>query len=694
MAELLIELFSEEIPARFQARAAVDLQKLLNQALLDAGYLPEGVTSFGGPRRLTFVATGLPVKQPDVREEKKGPRVGAPEKAVEGFLKSAGLGSLEDCETREDKKGSYYVAVVERLGRPTTDVIADALPDIVTRFPWQKAMRWGDESAEDTALKWVRPLHRILCVFDHEIVPLKVGSLEASDVTEGHRFHAPDPVSVRSFEKYAETLRASKVILSAEEREEIIARDARTLCEAQGLELIDDKSLLNEVAGLAEWPIVLMGTFDEKFLTVPDEALTASMRGHQKYFSVRNPGTGRLANKFICVANIEASDGGAAMRQGYERVLTARLSDAWFLYRQDLKIALEERLPDLDRITFFEGLGTVGDKVRRLEKLARDIAPSVGADPDAAAMAARLAKTDLVTGMVYEFPELQGLMGRYYALEQGINPDVANAIRDHYKPLGQGGEVPTARVSVAAALADKIDTLTAFWSIDKKPTGSSDPFALRRAALGVIALILDNQLRLPLTVKLGEALTGVATTDVQPISEDLLGFFHDRLVVYLRDLGFAHDQVAAVLVDADGQLQDDLFLVVEKLKAFGAFLKGEDGANLLAGFKRAANILKAEEKKGDIEEGDVDPALATETAEAALLDALGKAEGAASEALAAERFEDAMKALSTLRAPIDTFFEEVTVNAEDPALRANRLALLQRFRRAVLAVADFEKLEG
>ena len=707
MSELLLELFSEEIPARMQVRAAGELERQVNQRLLDAGFMPEGLKAFAGPRRLTLVATGLPVRQPDRREEKKGPRVGAPDKAIEGFLKSAGLASLDACEQREDKKGAFYVAVIEKKGVETASLIASFMPEIIRGFSWAKAMRWGGMSAEDGALRWVRPLHRILCAFDGEIVEFEVGGITSSDKTEGHRFLAPGEIQARSFDDYAEKLRAAKVILDTEERKQMIAQDADTLCKAQGLELLEDPGLLAEVAGLAEWPIPMLGTFDEKFLTVPDEVLIASMRGHQKYFSVKDPKTGRLASKFVCVANIEAPDGGAAMRTGYERVLTARLSDGWYLYHQDLKTPLADRIEDLDKVTFFEGLGSVGDKARRVAALAKEIAPDVGADPEAAGNAAMLAKADLVSGMVGEFPELQGVMGRYYALAQSSSPvhggggenntpsashgsaapphageqeGIADAIRDHYKPAGQDDEVPTAPISVAVALADKIDTLTSFWSIDKKPTGSSDPFALRRAALGVIRIVEANKVRRPLP----------------GADSDLLAFFHDRLKVYLRDGGHRHDHIDAVRVDASGALQDDLVLIIAKLTALEAFLKTDDGENLAAAYKRAANILKAEEKK---DKAPADPAAVREAglqaaAEKTLFTALEGAEAKVAAAVEAEDFEAAMAALASLRGPLDAFFEEVTVNAEDAALRANRLSLLARLRASTGVVADFSKLEG
>ena len=702
MSEFLLELLSEEIPARMQGPAAQALERAVNDAFLSAGFMPEGVKGFAGPRRLTVAAAGLPARQPDRREEKKGPRVGAPEKAIEGFLRSAGLSSLDECEQREDKKGQYYVAVIDQKGRDTADLIAEFMPDIVRGFSWSKSMRWGATSGDEASLKWVRPLHTVLCVFDGDVVEFDIDGVRAGDITEGHRFMAPGVIQTRGFEDYALKLRNAKIILDADERREIIAEDASTLCKAQGLELVADKGLLNEVAGLAEWPIAMMGTFDKKFLALPDEVLTASMRGHQKYFSVADPKTGRLANKFIYVANIEAPDGGAAMREGYERVLTARLSDGWYLYQQDLKTKLEDRAADLDKITFFEGLGSVGDRVQRIAALAREMAPSVGADPKDAAGAALLAKTDLVTGMVAEFPELQGVMGRYYALEQGADGATADAIRDHYKPSGQGDDVPTAPVSVALALADKIDTLTAFWAIDKKPTGSSDPFALRRSALGVIAITLGNSLRQNLTEvfapNFSRLATSTSTAMDQGLGANLIEFFHDRLKVHLRDDGARHDHVDAVRIGADGVPHDDLVLVISKLKALEGFLKSDDGENLVAAFKRSANILKAEEKKGDLPDavrtGEIVPSMLKEEQEKTLYATLLNVEGETEKALGKEAFDAAMSALSSLRAPLDAFFEDVTVNDDDAALRANRLALLARFRSATRRIADFSKLQG
>ncbi|HPE29697.1 MAG TPA: glycine--tRNA ligase subunit beta [Parvularculaceae bacterium] len=764
MPELLLEIFSEEIPARMQGKAAADLERLVNERLLAAGFMPEGVKAFATPRRLALVAAGLPGRQPDRKEEKKGPRVGAPEKAVEGFLKSAGLASLDQCEIRDDKKGQYYVAVVEQAGRNTAAVIAEFVPEIIRAFPWPKSMRWGDGE-----LRWVRPLKSILCCFDGEIVHFDIDGIQTGDATHGHRFMAPAEIRVRNFESYYAALKKAKVILDAEERRNLIAGEAKTLVEAQGLELVEDQGLLNEVAGLAEWPVVMIGSFDAKFLAVPDEALTASMRGHQKYFSVKDPKTGRLANKFVYVANIEAPDGGASMRTGYERVLTARLSDAWYLYQQDLKTPLKDRIADLDRVTFFEGLGSVGDKARRIAALAKEIAPSVGADPALAEEAALLAKADLVTSMVYEFPELQGLMGRYYFLAQNAGPSfearpdgrapqdedggkaqqsqphpevlaqraskdaqqIADAIRDHYKPAGADDDVPTAPVSVAVALADKIDTLTAFWAIGKKPTGSSDPFALRRAALGVIKLVLENDARVWFVhatefARNGLLMQGLDTKEAeeyrakrQPqavskqghvvvalerneplgtLSADLFSFLLDRLEVYVRDLGFRYDAFNAVreVEDENDLVIDNIVLIVARLKALEAFLKSDDGANLAAGFKRAANILKAEEKNDGkpADPSTVNPAKFALEEEKALYAALEAALHKAKAAVEAEKFEDAMAALASLRKPIDAFFDKVTVNDKDAGLRANRLALLARFRAATAEVADLSKLEG
>lgn len=678
MPDILLELFSEEIPARMQRRAAADLDRLVGDRLAAAGYAPTASKAFSTPRRLTLAVQGLDAKQQDRREEKKGPRVGAPDQAVAGFLKSAGLASVDEAQIHEDKKGQFYVAVIEQKGRRTADVVAEIVPDVIANFPWPKSMRWGDGD-----MRWVRPLHRILCTFDGEVVPFEVMGIKSADVTEGHRFIAPDPIQVRSFEPYAEELAHAKVVLDPDAREERILGEAKALAAAQGLELIEDAGLLAEVAGLAEWPVPRIGNFDEKFLTVPDEALIASMKGHQKYFSVQDPKTGRLAPRFITVANVEPDDGGAAMMTGYERVLAARLSDAWFLYQQDLKTPLADQAAKLANITFFEGLGTVADKVERVATLAQKMAPAVGADPDRAARTARLAKADLVTEMVGEFPELQGVMGRYYALAEGIDADMADALRDHYKPAGQGDEVPSAPLSVAVGLAEKLATLAMFWSIDQKPTGSKDPFALRRAGLGVIQTILSNQNRLTLLSLVDAQLDGEQATD-------LLSFIHDRLAVYLRDQGYRHDHIKAVLDPA----QDDLVLVVKKLDALKGFLTTDDGANLTAAYKRARNILRAEAKKGDLPDATVTPEGLQAAEEKALFTAVSDAVATVEAGLGSEDFASAMGALAGLRAPLDGFFEAVTVNAEEAGLRANRLALLQQITALCDRVARFSQLEG
>lgn len=694
MPDLLLELFSEEIPARMQRRAAADLERMMNERLLAAGFMPEGVKAFAGPRRLALIATGLPARQPDLRQEKKGPRVGAPEKAIEGFLKSAGLSSLDQCEIVEDKKGAYYVAKTLEKGRDTAAVIAEAVPAIVKDFPWPKSMRWGDGD-----LRWVRPLQSVLCCFNDEIVPFEIDGVKSGDVTHGHRRFSSGPIHARNFDKYVPALTGAKVILDSAAREELIAADAKTLCQAQGLELVEDKGLLAEVAGLAEWPVVMMGSFDRKFLALPDEALTASMRGHQKYFSVKDPKTGRLANKFVFVANIDAADAGKSMRTGYERVLTARLSDAWYLYHQDLKTPLEDRVKDLDRVTFFEGLGSIGKRVARFEALASDLGRYVAADISAARRAAKLSKADLVTGMVYEFPELQGLMGRYYALAQGELAQVADAIRDHYKPVGADDSTPTEPESIVVALVEKIDVLYGFFALNELPTGSKDPFALRRAALGVIRIVLDNGLRIRFN-ELREGALQLYRNQLGPsfgpgsIGE-ILSFFHDRLKVYLKDKGHRYDHIDAVLAKADGSLEDDLVLIVRKLEALEAFLKTDDGANLAAGYKRAANILKAEIKKdGLVYSAAVDEKTLQQREEKSLFAALQSAEEKAAKSVAAEKFADAMSALASLRPAVDAFFDKVTVNANDSKLRENRLALLARFIAATAAVADLGKLEG
>ncbi|WP_264049211.1 glycine--tRNA ligase subunit beta [Methylobacterium flocculans] len=715
MPDLLLELRSEEIPARMQRRAADDLRKLVTDALVERGFLYEGAKAFATPRRLALHVAGLPARGQDLREERKGPRVGAPDAAIQGFLKGAGLASLDEATVVTDpKKGAFYVAVIERPGRATLDVLAEILPQIIRSFPWPKSMRWGTASAQPGALRWVRPLQSIVATFGPEtetpdVVPFAVDGIAAGTTTYGHRFLAPEAIEVRRFDDYVRALERARVVLDVERRKDIILHDARDLAFARGLELVEDEGLLEEVAGLVEWPVVLMGSFEEAFLDIPAEAIRATIRANQKCFVLRAPGTERLAPAFVLVSNLIASDGGLAITAGNERVVRARLSDAKFFWETDKATRLEERLPKLDSIVFHEKLGTQGARVERIAALARELAPLVGADADLAERAARLAKADLVTEMVGEFPELQGLMGRTYAALQGEDASVAAAIEDHYKPAGPSDRVPTDRVAVAVALADKLDTLVGFWSIDEKPTGSKDPFALRRAALGVIRLILENGIKLSLlrdgyqaaSDGLGnygtpafEAGDASAERDTDAEAQNLLAFFADRLKVYLRDQGARHDLIDAVFALPG---QDDLLMVVRRVEALGAFLETDDGRNLLAGYKRAANILRIEEKKdGRAYDDAPDAALAArgEPEEQALAEALAAARETASAAVAAEDFAGAMRALSTLRAPVDAFFERVTVNAEDPALRANRLALLNALRAATRAVADFSRIEG
>ncbi|HWJ75232.1 MAG TPA: glycine--tRNA ligase subunit beta [Kaistia sp.] len=698
MPELLLELFSEEIPARMQRKAADDLQKLVTDTLVAAGLHYEGAKAFSTPRRLALTITGIPGHSAPTREERKGPKVGAPEQAVQGFLRSAGLASLDEAKIQSDpKKGDFYVAVIEKHGRHTTDILAEALPAIIRSFPWPKSMHWGSGR-----LHWVRPLQSILCTFgpeteDPEIVRFEVDGIASSNETRGHRFLAPDAFTVRRFEDYAEKLEKAKVVLDPERRKDIILHDARDRALALGLELVEDEGLLDEVAGLVEWPVVLTGTFEENFLEIPPEVIRATIRANQKCFVLRKPGTNELANRFVLVSNIEAIDGGVAIAAGNGRVIRARLSDAKFFYDTDRKETLESRLPKFEQIVFHEKLGTQAERIERIARLAAEIAPLVGADVAEAQEAARLAKLDLVTEMVGEFPELQGLMGRYYATAEGKSPAVAAAIEEHYKPQGPGDRVPTNPVSIAVALADKLDTLVGFWAIDEKPTGSKDPFALRRAALGVIRTVLENGLRLRLKALSGQHATmlGRNNSASNAIGDELIAFFHDRLKVQLRDSGARHDLVDAVLAaGSEGTAQDDLLDIVRRVEALSTFLGSEDGKNLLAGTRRAANILKAEEKSGERFDGAVDPALLIEPEEQALAEAIGVALPAAEQAVAREDYAAAMAAMAGLRAPVDAFFEKVLVNAEDPTIRINRLRLLAAIRSATRAVADFSKIGG
>jgi glycyl-tRNA synthetase beta chain len=744
MPELLFELFSEEIPARMQAKAADDLRRMVTDRLVAEGLVYEGAKAFATPRRLALTVHGIPSRQADLKEERRGPRVGGPETAIQGFLKAAGLASLEEAKIQRDpKKGDFYVALIEKPGRATLDVLADMLPVIIRTFPWPKSMRWGERSARPGALQWVRPLHSIVATFgmeneDPDVVKFAVDGIEAGQTTHGHRFMAAAPIDVRRFEDYQAKLHAAKVVLESQGRKDIIQADARQLAFAQGLELVEDEALLDEVAGLVEWPVVAMGSFEKEFLSIPGEVIRATIRNNMKCFVVSDPKTGKLTNKFILAANIEASDGGKAIVAGNERVIRARLSDAKFFYETDLKTKLEDRLPRFDGIVFHEKLGTQGERIARIERLAGEIAPLVGADVEKTKRAARLAKADLLTEVVGEFPELQGLMGKYYALAQGEDASVAAASEEHYKPQGPADRVPTDPVSVAVALADKIDTLVGFWAIDEKPTGSKDPYALRRAALGMIRIVLDNNLRIKLSGLLvspvmrvldkhllltspeqhstmrsqlwqapasHEAVLAILSKLLdygvnpkwlveeklsKPIVE-LLSFFADRLKVQLREQGARHDLVDAVFA-LEGQ--DDLLMVVRRIEALGKFLGTDDGKNLLAGTKRAANILRIEEKKDNrTYDGAPDPALYSLAEEKTLAKAIDQAKTEASAAVVKEDFASAMGAMAKLRPPVDAFFDKVMVNDDDAKVRENRLKLLNEIRAATRAVADFSRIQ-
>jgi glycyl-tRNA synthetase beta chain len=701
MPDLLFELFSEEIPARMQAKAADDLRRMVTDRLVAEGLVYEGAKAFATPRRLALTVHGIPVRQADLKEERRGPRVGGPDAAIQGFLKATGLASIEEAKIQRDpKKGDFYIALIERPGRATIDVLAEILPVIIRTFPWPKSMRWGARSARPGSLNWVRPLHAITATFgleteEPDVVNFSVDGLEAGQTTFGHRFMAPRAIGVRRFEDYEAKLLDAKVVLDAERRKDSILTDAKQLAFAQGFELVEDQNLLDEVAGLVEWPVVLMGSFDEQFLSIPSEVIRATIRNNQKCFVASDAKSGKLANKFILVANIEASDGGKAIVSGNERVIRARLSDAKFFYETDLKTKLEDRLPKFEQIVFHEKLGTQAERIRRIEHLAAEIAPLVGADVTKAGRAARLAKADLLTEVVGEFPEVQGLMGKYYALAQGEDAAVAAACEEHYKPQGPADRVPTDPVSVAVALADKLDTLVGFWAIDEKPTGSKDPYALRRAALGVIRLIADNALRLSILKVAGSAIAGLSvvakSTDAQKIPSDLLAFFADRLKVQLREQGARHDLVDAVFALGG---QDDLLLIIRRVEALGQFLDSDDGKNLLAGTKRASNILAIEEKKDKRSfDGAPNPALYSLNEEKALARAIDEVKAEASAAVAKEDFAGAMSAMAKLRPPVDAFFDKVRVNDDDPKVRENRLKLLNEIRVATRAVADFSRIQ-
>ena len=698
MSDFLLELRSEEIPARMQAGARAELEKLFRKAMDDAGVALGALTVWSTPRRLALIARDLPLATAAVSEEVKGPRVGAPPQALEGFLRKTGLTQ----DQLEERDGVYF-AVIAKPGRKTADVLAEAVPAVVRAFPWPKSMRWGEASLSTESLRWVRPLKGIVALLGGEVVPFEIAGVASGRTTLGHRFMSSGAIEIADADDYAPKLRAAHVIVSSEERAGIIADTAERLAADAGLQLVADAALAEENAGLTEWPVPLLGRFDPAFLDVPPEVIQLTAAKNQKYFVCRDT-AGKLAPAFVCTANIVASDGGASIVAGNQKVLAARLSDARFFWEQDKKKTLEQHAVKLSEIVFHEKLGTVADKVERVAKLARWLARDQiikGADPDLAEQAARLAKADLTTGMVGEFPELQGLMGGYYARAEGLDPQVADAIRDHYKPVGQGDDVPTAPVTVAVSLADKLDTLLAFFDIGELPTGSKDPFALRRSALAIISLILNNDIRIltdaPIEFWLGQSDPLQILSDYQLDQRKLitivLDFLLERLAVQQREKGIRHDFVqASRRWDArdDGRLDR----VVVRANALSAFLGTDDGANLLAGYKRAANILKAEAKKGELPSAPDTPAYTPEPAEAALITALGIAAPKAEAAVAAEDFEGAMAALALLRAPIDAFFETVTVNDSDPDKRAFRLALLERVRAAVHRVADFSRIEG
>lgn len=705
MPDLLLELLSEEIPARMQAKAAEDLERLFSDQLRQAGLTAERAAAYVTPRRLALTVEGLPARQPDVTEERKGPKVGAPEQAIAGFLKAAGLDSLDQAEQREVKGTPTWFAVSNKPGRPVPDLLPDMVRTVVAHFPWPKSMRWADGSRS-----WVRPLSQGLCLFDGKAVPFDLAfgagdelRVAVGGTTFGHRFMAPNAIDPVGFDDYQAKLSAAKVMLDPADRRAAIQEQADVLARQHGLTVKPDDGLVSEVVGLVEWPVALLGRIDDAYMDLPPEVLTTSMRTHQKYFALTGK-DGALAPRFIVVANMDPSDGGATIVAGNERVLRARLADAQFFWDQDRATPLTERVPALGSIVFHARLGTLAEKVSRMETLATEIAAHVpGCDRDRAAAAARLAKADLVTGMVGEFPELQGIMGRYYARADGESDAVAEAVAEHYSPLGPNDRCPTAPLSVAVALADKIDTLVGFWAIDERPTGSKDPFALRRAALGVIRLILENRLRLPLSdlfrqsADLHRAGAAGQAWNKDDAIRDLLGFFADRLKVHLRDSGVRHDLVAAVFAveKPGGGTDDDLVRLLARVDALKAFLDTDDGANLLHAFRRAANILRIEEKKdGRAFAGPASEAVLEMAEEKALFEELVTAQRTSLPAMQREAFAEVMEALSRLRGPVDAFFDKVTVNAEDPALRENRLNLLSGIRDTLGAVADFSLVEG
>jgi glycyl-tRNA synthetase beta chain len=715
MPDLLLEIFSEEIPARMQPGGARELERIVVGALSDRGLMFEGAKSYFGPRRLTLAVAGLPAKQPDVSEERKGPRVGAPEKALEGFLRSAGV-TLDQCVKQSDAKGAFYVAVVQRAGRAIEEVVAEVVPAALEQMPWPKSMRWSAGST-----RWVRPLHGILCTLDGEVVPFAFAGVQSSHVTRGHRFLAPAEIEVRRFEDYRQKLTAAFVVLDAAQRKEIITHESAQMAFALGLEVVGDEGLLDEVAGLVEWPVPLIGRIDDTFMDLPTEVLQTSMRTHQKFFAIRDGASGKVTNRFVVVANIAAADDGREIIAGNERVLRARLSDAKFFWDQDRRRPLASRLPDLGNVVFHARAGTMLDRAGRIQAVAMVLAEALDFDVGKSVRAARLSKADLVTGMVGEFPELQGTMGCYYAKHDGEDTDVANAIGDHYRPLGPADRVPTEPAAIAVALADKVDSLMTLWHAGEKPTGSKDPFALRRAALGIIRIILENGLRLSLAPVLRvpliaahpawseryaavgadglpeniahdlRAAAGEAGLDENVVSE-LLAFLADRLKFALRGEGTRHDLIDAVF-SLGGE--DDLVRLVDRVRALGRFLESPDGANLLAAYRRAANIVKIEEKRDACSyRGEPDPDLLELPEERSLFAALGSAHEIILTEVDREYFEAAMRVMADLRQPVDIFFDKVTVNAPEPALRKNRLLLLSRLRNVMHATADFSRIEG
>lgn len=695
MPNLLIELFSEEIPARMQRRAAEDLKKIVTNGMVDAGLTYAGAAAFSTPRRLTLAVQDVLSESPTIQEERKGPRVDAPDKAIEGFLRGAGL-TKDQLEVREEKKGKVYFATIKKPGRPATDIIAEVLENAVRNFPWPKSMRWGAGS-----LRWVRPLHSIVCILTDDlgthVVPLNIDGIESGNTTLGHRFMSSgDRITVSGFDDYAAALKKHYVILDPEERAQMIWQDAANIAFASGLEIVEDAGLLAEVSGLVEWPVVLMGEIDQEFLELPPEVLQTSMREHQKFFSVRDTKSGQIT-RFITVANRETADQGATILAGNQKVLSARLADAKFFWENDLRVATTQGLSAwsdrLSNVTFHNKLGTQKDRIDRIMALANALSPMTSADARLAEKAAEIAKADLSSEMVYEFPELQGLMGRYYAQAAGEVQEVANACEQHWQPLGPSDDVPTEAVSVTVALADKMDTLCGFWAIDEKPSGSKDPFALRRAALGVIRLVLENQTRLPLTevAKLHFNRFEHGQND-EDMASDLLGFFHDRLKVYLRDRGIRHDVIDACIA-MEGN--DDIALLVKRAEALTEFLSSEDGENLVQGFRRANNILtQAEEKDGVEYSFGADVKFAETEEERALFSAIDTQGPKIDDAIQAEDFVSAMGAMASLRVPVDAFFEAVQVNSDNEIVRRNRLNLLSQVRKICARVVDLGRIDA